>query len=137
MKAFYRIYRTEGLYKQQDIKVSPLLSKFYVTYSKELSFETSLLPMVTLPVPWVAPDIGGYLLTSSNLLRLSSNHPEQYVHIKNSDKSDMYPVYDSLNSLGSCPWIINTKVSLIKVFFLRFYKIKRNLPIFIKENDVE
>lgn len=112
INGFYKIYRTSGLYKVLEIKVSPPLAKLYIEHSKNLSFDSNLLPMLTLPVPWTQPEIGGYLLSSSNLLRLNTEHNEQYDLIKNSHNSQMHPVYDSLNTLASCPWKINKTVSL-------------------------
>ena len=61
---------------------------------------------------------GGYFLSKSNLLRLNSNLNEQRILINKTDPSNMYPVYDSLNTLSSCAWRINKRVldHIIEVF---------------------
>ena len=73
-------------------------------------FEAYRMPMVTPPLPWYSPAKGGYFLSKSNLLRLKPGLNEQRILIENTDPSNMYPIYDSLNTLSSCAWRINKRV---------------------------
>lgn len=121
----YKIYRNEGIYSNLQIKVLPILAHFYHNNTEDLTFETSRMPMITTPLPWSSVDIGGYFLTSSNLLRIDVKSKfEQYDFIKKSKPNEMYPIYDALNSLSSCPWKINVKVSFRKVFVKEVSKLK-------------
>lgn len=119
INAIFQIYRNEGIYKYCQIKLLPELVKYYNTNNDELVFESNRMPMITTPIPWSSLDVGGYCLTSSNLLRINlDKHLEQYKFIQNSKPNEMYPIYDSLNLLSSCPWKINTTILdlLIEVF---------------------
>jgi DNA-directed RNA polymerase len=68
------------------------------------------MPMIIPPMPWYSPSHGGYFLSKSNLLRLNSNMKEQRIMVENTNSSNMYPIYDSLNSLSYCPWRINKPI---------------------------
>lgn len=74
--------------------------------------------MVASPLPWHSPLRGGYYLSTSKLLRVGDMHHEQLDLIDQRHPSKMYPIYDSLNVLSSCPWRINTPVldMIIKIF---------------------
>ncbi len=100
----------------------PELVKYYNTNNNELVFESNRMPMTTTPIPWSSLDVGGYCLTSSNLLRINlDKHLEQYKFIQNSKPNEMYPIYDSLNLLASCPWKINTTVINLKAKSFQYY----------------
>lgn len=114
--AFYKIYRTTGVYRDPQLKVHPALSKIF---KHSLIFEAGKLPMLTPPLPWQSPISGGYFLDQCELLRLIDNkRGEQSNLIHKNHSSNMYPVYDSLNVLSDCAWKINTTVLdyIIKIF---------------------
>ena len=114
--AFYKIYRTTGVYRDPQLKVHPALSKIF---NNTLIFEAEKLPMLTPPLPWQSPISGGYFLDQCTLLRLTDNRKgEQSTLIDKNHSSNMYPVYDSLNVLSDCAWKINTTVLdfIIKIF---------------------
>ena len=113
--AFYRIYRTTGIYKDPQLKVHPTVANMF---SSTLLFESYKLPMLVPPMPWITPTNGGYYLTQSNLLRINNCFKEQRLLIDTIHPSKMNPTYDSLNILSACPWIINKPILdiLIKVF---------------------
>lgn len=113
--AFHKIYRIHGVFKDPEIKVHPLLNKLF---SSSLIFESNKMPMIIPPMPWHSSNQGGYFLSKSNLLRLSSNMKEQRIMVENTPPSNMFPIYDSLNTLSYCPWRINTPILdlLIDIF---------------------
>ena len=113
--AFNKIYRLVGVYKEPQLKVHPILNQIF---SSELIFESNRLPMIVPPMPWYMPTQGGYFLSRSNLLRLKSDLVEQRLLVESSHPSNMYPIFDSLNTLSACPWKINTQILdiLIDIF---------------------
>jgi DNA-directed RNA polymerase len=116
-KAFYKIYRITGVYKDPQLKIHPYLTNLF---SNSLLFEAYRMPMVTPPLPWYSPAKGGYFLSKSNLLRLKPGLNEQRILIENTDPSNMYPIYDSLNTLSSCAWRINKRIlDLIVSVFIK------------------
>jgi DNA-directed RNA polymerase, mitochondrial len=115
MNAFYKIYRLNGIYKEPQVKMHPNLSRLF---KSSLMFEATRLPMLILPLPWSQPTQGGYFLYKSDLLRLGSGEHQQRIMIDNAPSSRMHPIFDSLNTLGSCAWRINTQILdlIIKIF---------------------
>ena len=51
-KAFYKIYRITGVYKDPQLKIHPYLIDLF---SDSLMFEVYRMPMVTPPLPWYSP----------------------------------------------------------------------------------
>jgi DNA-directed RNA polymerase len=131
--AFYTIYRIHGHKRHLEMKTHPVLTQLFITYSPELTFRTVEMPMVVPPLPWCDSTYGGYYLTKSNLLRLYRN--EQYESIEKKPKSQLYPIYDSLNALANCPWKLNTRILdlLISVFNQNGNK-KLNIPSLVKDD---
>ena len=106
--AFYTTYKCigDGRYKL-EIRAHPTLYKLYQYACLEnLYFGVEMLPMVSPPLPWISPKIGGYLLTKTDFVRTPNNKWNSDVKNQN-----LYPSIDSLNSLSMCPWIVNNKVS--------------------------
>lgn len=112
--AFYKIYRTSGVYKDPQIKVHPLISKIFST---TLIFEANKLPMVTPPLPFYSMNKGGYLISDTKFFQ-THPVPVEQLNMNSKFQSYMYPIYDSLNVLSSCPWKINTTLldMIIKIF---------------------
>ncbi len=113
--AFHIIYRLIGVYKEPEVKIHPLLSALF---ESSLIFESNRMPMTIPPMPWHTPSHGGYFMSKSNLLRLSQNMKEQRIMVEKTAPSNMYSIYDSLNTLSYCPWRINTPILdlLIDIF---------------------
>lgn len=106
--AFHKIYRLAGVYKDPQVKCHPLLFK---VFGSSLFFESNQMPMITPPMPWYMSDQGGYFLSKSNLLRLyGESATEQKLLVESTNQQNMYPVYDSLNTLSSCAWKINKPI---------------------------
>ena len=115
-RAFFKVFRTEGVYSAPQVKVHPML---HTLFSSSLIFDSNRMPMLVPPMPWHTHTHGGYFLSSSSLLRLSKDHiHEQLVMLDKAHPSAVHPVYDSLNTLSHCPWRINTVIldKLIEVF---------------------
>ncbi|CAF0962023.1 unnamed protein product [Brachionus calyciflorus] len=114
--AFHKIYRLAGVYKDPQIKCHPVLFKIF---SSNLLFESNRMPMITPPMPWYMHNQGGYFLSKSNLLRIyGESGQEQKNLVESTRPENMYPVYDSLNTLSSCAWKINQPILdlLIDIF---------------------
>lgn len=57
-----------------QIKPHPLVSKLYREIHLEtLTFESLLLPSCSPPSPWVSIYLGGYLITNTDFIRISSD----------------------------------------------------------------
>ncbi|XP_046457253.1 DNA-directed RNA polymerase, mitochondrial-like [Daphnia pulex] len=106
--AFYVVYRTKGVRSLREIKPHPQLVKFYDEIrKKKLSFDSSLLPMLSPPLPWSSHKCGGYLVTDVSLVRLPAHASKQRSRLANTPPQQLYPALDALNALGSIPWRIN------------------------------
>ena len=117
--AFYIAYRTRDIKLVKQIKPHPqLLETFQEFNNVTLDFETSLLPMVSPPLPWYSTTKGAYLVTDVPLIRIAMFGNQQLEKIKKAPYQQMYPSLDSLNFLGTIPWKINTKILdlLIQIF---------------------
>lgn len=77
---------------------------------KKLVFEPHSLPMLTPPKPWNTYRSGGYLLTSTPLVRLPFYAFQQKTRLAYAPHQQLYPVLDALNYLGSIPWRVNDKI---------------------------
>lgn len=116
--AFYTVYRNYSYMTKEEVKPHPKTMKlFQASMSSELTFDAVALPMLIPPVPWISVNIGSNLLASTKLIRL----PES---VSKTNSSTILPdrslgaVFDGLNALSACPWIINKPVLdlIINVF---------------------
>ncbi|XP_041378476.1 DNA-directed RNA polymerase, mitochondrial-like isoform X2 [Gigantopelta aegis] len=106
--AFYTIYRNYGHRVYQEIKPHPVIVKlFRIADVAELTFDTTDLPMIVPPVPWISKNHGGFLLGSAQLIRLPLQAQSQTDQLDRTPPSQIYSVLDSLNTLGACAWVIN------------------------------
>jgi DNA-directed RNA polymerase len=62
------------------------------------------LPMIYPPAPWEDPEVGGYYLRPTNLIR-QTDTPS--IASKCADLTKLYQIVDTI---GKVPWQINTKV---------------------------
>ncbi|KAG8187133.1 hypothetical protein JTE90_004879 [Oedothorax gibbosus] len=111
-QAFYVHYESEQESKlSKHIKTHPLLCKLYRDAKLEyLEFDTTLVPMLSPPKPWVKFDSGGLLITSTPFIRLNDHALHQTNLYSKVPSQQLNPCFDSLNSLSNCPWIINKPV---------------------------
>lgn len=74
---------------------------------KKLSFDATLLPMLSPPLPWHTHKHGGYLVTNVPLVRLPPYAFQQKLRLERNPLQQLYPALDALNALGTIPWRIN------------------------------
>lgn len=109
--AFYVIFRSKLKVVKDEIQPHPLLTKIYRECQLEtLTFNYDILPSITPPKPWYNIEKGGYLINKSSLIRVPYNFTEHLRRIRSRPKEKMYPLFDSLNQLGSIPWRVNTAI---------------------------
>lgn len=109
--AFYNIFRYENRKLKEEVKPHPVLVKLIrASVPETMSFAVDEVPMLCPPVPWTSVENGGYLITSSQMVRLPSFAQNQKKILKSTPTQNLYPVFDSLNQLGAVPWKVNTKI---------------------------
>ena len=96
----------------EELKPHPIVAKLF---SKQkfhtLKFPVDQLPTLVPPLPWKSPHQGGYFLHPSTLIRVSEMQVSpQYKDMLDSKTQKVYPIFDSLNVLGSTPWIVNKAI---------------------------
>ncbi|KAK9448854.1 uncharacterized protein V1518DRAFT_306903 [Limtongia smithiae] len=68
------------------------------------------LPMLIKPLKWAGANVGGYLYTSTPLMR-TKNSVEQMAYLREAcRRNDLQSVFEGLDVLGSTAWIINSNV---------------------------
>lgn len=108
--AFYHSYQYQNGSKVGVVKVHRNLAKQLSGETMANAVQPQLLPMLVKPRPWVAWNKGGYLYSSSKIMR-SKDSPEQTAYLKAaSDRGDIDKVYEGLNVLGETAWTINKDV---------------------------
>lgn len=114
--AFYSIFRYQGVYLIEELKPSPVLTKlFKETHSDYITFDVTMLPMLSPPVPWTNSMSGGYIYTQADFMRILNSPINP---IESTPNKQIYPVFDALNQLSAVPWKINEPVLdiMIKIF---------------------
>ncbi|XP_074661835.1 DNA-directed RNA polymerase, mitochondrial-like [Tubulanus polymorphus] len=81
-------------------------------------FELSEVPMLIPPVPWASVHYGGNMLASTKIIRLPDQAQQQREVLNATPASQLYAVFDALNTLSACAWVINQPVLdiIINVF---------------------
>ncbi|XP_072382845.1 DNA-directed RNA polymerase, mitochondrial [Diabrotica undecimpunctata] len=111
LPAFYTIFRNQGRLVKEEVKPHPVLSKLYRQSNPEtLTFPTYEVPMVCPPIPWISTDIGGYLVSPCDVIRLPTQATSQKGRLNEVGSQQLYPSLDALNQLASVPWKVNTKI---------------------------
>ncbi|XP_023247852.1 DNA-directed RNA polymerase, mitochondrial isoform X2 [Copidosoma floridanum] len=119
INAISKTLRQYGVKRVFAIKPHPELVKIYQNSNPEtLTFDTTLAPSICPPRPWRSIYNGGYLVTRTDIVRVSYMGNQQWDRLVNAPPRKLYPALDSLNQLGSIPWAVNTEVLdvAIKVF---------------------
>lgn len=122
--AFFHTYDFEGAHKIGFIKAHNCLLNILngnrgpKSDSKSnllrRTMEASLLPMITVPKPWLGLRQGPYLITPVNLMRCNEDTFQHFALLANANHA-LSEVYNALNYVSSCPWNINHKVLDIAV----------------------
>ncbi|KRT79074.1 hypothetical protein AMK59_7141 [Oryctes borbonicus] len=131
--AFYTIFRHYGRTVKEEVKPHPILSKLYRASAPEtLKFPTYLVPMKCPPIPWISLNIGGYLLTPTEFVRLPAQAITQKQRLQEMPLEQLYPSFDALNQLAAVPWKVNSRIleCITQVWILLQMDI-RNIFIFI------
>ena len=110
--AFYKLLRHRNNRLNEELKPHPVLSKlFEIHRSSDLTFYAKDVPMTTPPLPWQSTKRGGFYLRQPVFARLPPGEFQAMDPDSIAEKSDeAYPVFDSLNQLGSTPWIMNKTI---------------------------
>lgn len=109
--AFYTIFRVQNRIPKEEVKPHPILSKLHrSSLPATLTFPASELPMICPPLPWVSVDLGGYLLTNSDLVRLPYQATSQKQRMAEVATQQIYPSLDALNQLSAVPWKVNQSI---------------------------
>ncbi|XP_011867383.1 PREDICTED: DNA-directed RNA polymerase, mitochondrial isoform X2 [Vollenhovia emeryi] len=117
--AFYLLFRLHSnKFLMEEIKPHPYLSKLYKdSHPETLSFDTVSLPTCCPPRPWTDINTGGYLLSKVAFVRDPYMKPSRL--LRSTPTKQLYPALDSLNQLGSIPWIINVPILDIVIQIFR------------------
>ncbi|KAJ8672843.1 hypothetical protein QAD02_004103 [Eretmocerus hayati] len=128
--AFFKIFRHSGVLLREEVKPHPLLATLYRNSQPEtLTFDTTLVPSLCPPRPWVSIHQGGYIVTKTELVRVAHMGNSQWDRLAESPPNKLYPALDSLNQLGSIPWSINNSVLDIAVeVFQNDGSVELNMP---------
>ncbi|XP_076280985.1 mitochondrial RNA polymerase [Lasioglossum baleicum] len=109
--AFYTLFRHKETYLIEQIKPHPIVSKMYKeAQSDTLSFNSIFIPSNAPPRPWTSVHTGGYLLTSTDFVRIINGTDSLWQKLQNTPVQQLYPAFDSLNQLSSIPWTINSPI---------------------------
>lgn len=82
-----------------------LLQKFH---DRCALLDPAYLPMVEPPMPWTAPDKGGYRFRKARPLYFMKTHNKRY--IDEMRFKDLSSVYAAMNAVQDTPWMVNRKV---------------------------
>ncbi|KAI4457037.1 dna-directed rna polymerase mitochondrial [Holotrichia oblita] len=119
VSAFYTIFRHHGRIVKEEVKPHPTLSRLYrASVPETLKFPTFQVPMRCPPVPWSSLNIGGYLATHTEFVRLPPQAVTQKQRLQENSIEQLYPSFDSLNQLAAVPWKVNQRIleCIMKVF---------------------
>nr|XP_033340875.1 uncharacterized protein LOC117228901 [Megalopta genalis] len=117
--AFYTLFRNKENYLAEQIKPHPVVSKIYKgAQPNTLTFNSTFIPSNIPPRPWTSVHTGGYLLTSADFIRFTNGSDNHWRKLQSTRTQQLYPIFDSLNQLGSIPWKINSPILdiIIKIF---------------------
>lgn len=108
--AFFHSYQYQGGNRVGVLKVHSFLSKYISGDVPSNLLQPQLLPMLIPPRPWKSWRSGGYIYSTSSIMRVK-DAPEQMAYLKAaSDNGDLDAVYEGLNVLGNTSWTINTEI---------------------------
>lgn len=75
-----------------------------------LTFDANQVPMRCPPLPWLSPHMGGYLLSTTKLMR-SVETTTQHQHLLAAcAPGELHGALDTLTQLGNCAWRVNGPV---------------------------
>jgi len=128
--AFFTLFRERKDGRQaRELKPHPLLSDLLRDQNMlNIRFKVEHIPMVCPPMPWISHKTGAHFYSHPEIVKnlgylYSNSISNQYEKLEALVNGEMNPVLDSVNQLGSVPWIINKDV------------LKLALTIFLEQKD--
>ncbi|XP_048774109.2 DNA-directed RNA polymerase, mitochondrial-like isoform X4 [Ostrea edulis] len=91
------------------IQTHPRIKKMFMENSV-MKCEQVFYPMIVPPVPWHGKQLGGFITFNSDLIRCLDDIRMELKYLQKYPEDSLHPVMDSLNTLGTCGWKINTKM---------------------------
>lgn len=108
--AFFHSYQYQNGSKVGVLKTHKNLAKHLSGEVMAAAVQPQRLPMLVKPRPWTAWNNGGYLYSSSKIMR-SKDSPEQTAYLKAaSDRGQLNEFYKGLNVLGETAWTVNREI---------------------------
>ncbi|XP_036623366.1 DNA-directed RNA polymerase, mitochondrial [Trichosurus vulpecula] len=115
----YHVYSFLSIKQVGFIKPHPTFSQLLAEAAcTELTFDSSVMPMLCPPKPWTSPLFGAYVLHPTKLMRCLEGTFQHQELLESCPQEHLYPVLDALNLLGNCAWKVNQPVLdlIISVF---------------------
>ncbi|XP_061457097.1 DNA-directed RNA polymerase, mitochondrial [Rhineura floridana] len=107
----YHVYSFRSKQQIGFIRPHPILTNLLLEAAETtLTFDSCVMPMLCPPVPWVSPHFGAYIFSSTKLMRCVDGALQHQLLLENCPHGDLYPIMDSLNQLGNCPWKVNQAI---------------------------
>ncbi|XP_033764314.1 DNA-directed RNA polymerase, mitochondrial-like isoform X2 [Pecten maximus] len=100
----------------------PKLLKLYKRRGRSVGFQLSELPSTIPPAPWTSVYHGIHLVGDAELIRIpvsSDFDTQKKLVYEKMSSADILSIFDVLNYMGSCPWIINNEVLDIQLKVFR------------------
>ncbi|OAF69413.1 hypothetical protein A3Q56_02812, partial [Intoshia linei] len=117
--AFYEVYRLSNSSLERAIRPHPSFIKIFKDAKlSDLSFYNYELPMLSPPLPWITSNYGGFLRHRAAFIRTKGNNNLINFKLKRVPNKQLYPIYDSINTISNVPWKVNTTILFVarKVF---------------------
>lgn len=111
--AFFKALSTYGIRKYEEIRPHrTLMDMKKKSVRREIRFDASDMPLICPPIPWHRHDQGQLLIRSVDLIRLEANGARSLKRTNRltTNGDGMASILDSLNVLGSTPWMMNKPV---------------------------
>uniref|UniRef100_A0A7N4PG42 DNA-directed RNA polymerase n=1 Tax=Sarcophilus harrisii TaxID=9305 RepID=A0A7N4PG42_SARHA len=107
----YHVYSFLSVKQIGFIKPHPSFSQLVADAAcTKLTFDSSVMPMLCPPMPWISPHFGAYILHPTKLMRCLDGTVQHQQLLESCPKQNLHAVLDALNQLGSCAWKVNQPV---------------------------
>ncbi|CAH6779348.1 Polrmt [Phodopus roborovskii] len=93
------------------LKPHPAFSQLLETAAEPtLTFETTEVPMLCPPLPWMSPHTGAYLLNSTKMMRATEGTTQHQHLLESCAPAQLHGALDTLTQLGNCAWRVNGRL---------------------------
>jgi len=94
-----------------EIKIHPAAILLYENAPPQpQKFVVTEVPMAVPPIPWLGLDIGGNIIQRNETIRHYAGSRLNKEYCQKVPPERLFPIYDSLNHIGTCPWRVNGSV---------------------------